>query len=114
MIRTGILIFALCSFGWLATAQAAPADKPDKTVQHVIGTVTAIDVKHIVVKTTKGPLVSLKLAKQVKFKNKQHPQSNNPPAVGDHVIIQATKDKKSLTADIIHYSPMGQASEPPQ
>lgn len=112
MRQTGIVIFALVFFGWLLTAQAAPS--ADKTTLHVIGIIAEIDDKHIVVKTPKGPLVSLKLTKRTQFKNKHNPQSNELPSVEDRVIIQATKDKKALTADVIHYSPMGQAPEPPQ
>jgi len=112
MKQTGLIIFALVLFGWLLTAQAAPPT--DKTTLHVVGIVAEIDTTHIVVKTPRGPLVSLQLAKQTQFKNKHNPQSNEPPSVEDRVIIQATKDKKTLTADVIHYSPMGQAPKPPQ
>lgn len=112
MKQTGIIIFALVLFGWLLTAQAAPP--ADKTTLHVLGIIEEIDTKHIVVKTPRGPLVSLKLTKQTQFKNKQDPQSNTLPSVEDRVIIQATKDKTTLTADIVHYSPMGQAPEPPE
>lgn len=103
MKRTGIMILGLIFFGWLLTAQAAPAEK---TILHVMGTVTEIDKKHMVVKTTKGQLVSLNLTKDVRFKNKHHPQSNEPPTVGDRVIIEATKQNKVVTANVVHYSPM--------
>lgn len=112
MRQTGLILFALVLFGWLLTAQAAPP--PDKTTLHVVGIIAEIDTKHIVVKTPRGPFVSLKLTKQTQFKNKHNPQSNEPPSVEDRVIIQATKDKKALTADVIHYSPMGQVPEPPE
>ena len=112
MRLTEIVIAALVLFGWLSATQAAP--QADKTTLHVVGIITEIDTKHIVVKTPKGSLVSLKLTNQTQFKNKHNPQSNAPPSVEDRVIIQATKDKKTLTADVVHYSPMGQAPEPPQ
>jgi len=109
----GIVIVAFVWFGWLSAAHAAP--QGDTTTLHVVGIIAEIDTKHIVVKTPKGPLVSLKLTNQTQFKNKHNPQSNTPPSVDDRVIIQATKDKKTVTADVIHYSPMGrQAQEPPQ
>jgi hypothetical protein len=73
---------------------------------HVLGIVSAIDVKHIEVKTTKGPTVSVLLTRQVKFKNKGNPKSNDPPVVGDRVIIEATKDDKTkkVSATVVHYS----------
>ncbi|MCP9438476.1 MAG: DUF5666 domain-containing protein [Nitrospira sp.] len=83
----------------------------DKTIQHVVGTVTAIDHKRLVVQTFKGSTVSIKLTKQVRFKNKTDPQSNRPPVVGDRVIVEAVRDKKTLTATIVHYSPMSQLQE---
>ena len=104
MRHTGIVIFGFILFGWLLTAQAAPP--AETTTLHVVGITAEIDSSHIVVKTSRGPLVSLKLTKQTQFKNKRDPQSNEPPSVEDRVIIQATKDKKALTADIVHYSPM--------
>lgn len=106
MTHIWIMVVGLVFFGGLLTAQAAPADK---TTQHVVGTITTIDKKHIVVKTPKGHLMAVKLTKQVRFKDKRNPQSNEPPAVGDHVIIEATKQDKALTATIVYYSPMKQA-----
>ena len=72
--------------------------------QHVLGTVTAIDEKHIEVKTLKGASVSVKLTKQVRFKDKSNPKSTEPSAVGDRVVIEATKENKVLTATEVHYS----------
>lgn len=72
--------------------------------QHVLGTVTAIDEKHIEVKTLKGASVSVKLTKQVRFKDKSNPNSTEPPSVGDRVVIEATKENKILTATEVYYS----------
>jgi len=72
--------------------------------QHVLGTVTAIDSTHIEVKTQKGKMVSVMLTKQTHFKEKGNPSSTEPPAIGDRVVIEATKDKKTLTATEVHYS----------
>jgi len=72
--------------------------------QHVLGTVTAIDGTHIEVKTQKGKMVSVMLTKQTHFKEKGNPSSTEPPAIGDRVVIEATKDKKTLTATEVHYS----------
>lgn len=72
--------------------------------QHVLGTVTAIDSTHIEVKTPKGKMVSVMLTKQTHFKAKGNPSSTEPPTVGDRVVIEATKEKKTLTATEVHYS----------
>lgn len=72
--------------------------------QHVLGTVTAIDGTHIEVKTPKGAMVSVQLTKQTHFKEKGNPSSAAPPAIGDRVVIEATKEKKALTATEVHYS----------
>ncbi len=79
---------------------------------HVLGTVTAIDAKHIEVKTAKGPIVSVLLNKQVRFRNKSNPKSTDSPTVGDRVIIEASKDDKTkkVTATVVHYSPGRTAS----
>lgn len=90
---------------WLSPMASA---KGPELLLHVLGTVTAIDAKHLEVKTAKGPVVSVLLNKQVQYKNKSNPKSSDPPAVGDRVIIEASKDDKNkkVTATIVHYSPM--------
>lgn len=82
---------------------------------HVLGIVTSIDEKHIDVKTAKGQVVSVLLTKQVKYKNKNNPKSLDPPAVGDRVIIEASRDEKNkkVTATVVHYSP-GSVPSPPR
>ena len=70
---------------------------------HVLGTVTAIDEKHIEVKTPQGAAVSVKLTKQARFKAKGNPESTEPPAVGNRVVIEATQEDKILTATEIQY-----------
>jgi len=83
------------------------ASAPVPELLHVLGIVTSIDEKHIDVKTAKGQVVSVLLTKQVKYKNKNNPKSLDPPAVGDRVIIEASKDEKhkKVTATVVHYSP---------
>ncbi|MCS6293994.1 MAG: hypothetical protein H8J66_13050 [Nitrospira sp.] len=82
--------------------------------QHVLGTVTAIDGAHIEVKTQQGKMVSVMLTKQTHFKAKGNPSSTEPPAVGDRVVIEATKDKKTLTATEVHYSAAKKLAASPQ
>jgi hypothetical protein len=74
------------------------------TGQHVLGTVVAIDEKHLEVKTQKGTTVEVQITKQTRFKEKDRPKSTNLPAVGDRVVIDAIKDEKALTATEVHFS----------
>ena len=78
------------------------------TEQHVLGTVTAIDAKHIEVKTPMGGTVGVQINKQTRFKEKSNPKGANVPVVGDRVIIKATKDDKKndkvLLATEINFS----------
>lgn len=93
-------------------APIASAKSPE--LLHVLGIVTVIDTKHLEVKTAKGPIVSVLLTKQVKYKNKSDPKSLDPPAVGDRVIIEASKDEKNkkVTATVVHYSPIRNTPPP--
>ncbi len=88
---------------------------PVPELLHVLGIVASIDEKHIDVKTAKGQVVSVLLSKQVKYKNKNNPKSLDPPAVGDRVIIEASRDEKNkkVTATVVHYSP-GSIPPPPR
>lgn len=74
------------------------------TGQHVLGTVTAIDAKHVEVKTPKGTVVDVQLNKQTRYKAKGKPRSAVPPTVGDRVVIEATKEDKGLLATEVHYA----------
>jgi hypothetical protein len=106
------MIIGIALLGFLLTATTVSAAT---TTLHVVGTVAAIDKKHIEVKTpNKTKTVSVKLTKHVRFKDKDRPQSNEPPSVGDHVIIEAKKEKKAIFATVVHYSAMrsGSATAP--
>ncbi len=106
LLRSCLILLVACVLPTIVMA----AD----TDLHVLGIVTAIDEKHIEVKTAKGPTVSVLLNKQVKFKNKNNPKSIDPPTVSDRVIIEATKDDKTkkVSATVVHYSSVKTASPP--
>lgn len=107
------MIFGMMFLGVLLLA--TPVSAADKGVQHVAGTVTAIDHKHIEVKIPNRTVpVSVKLTKHVQFKNKNNPASITPPGVGDRVIIEAMKDNKKLVAKIVYYSTIRQVPSAPQ
>lgn len=105
-VRSCLILLAACVLPTLVMAAG--------TEIHVLGIVAAIDEKHIDVKTAKGPTVSVLLNKQVKFKNKSNPKSNEAPIVGDRVIIEATKDDKTkkMSATVVHYSSVKTALSP--
>lgn len=84
------------------------------TDQHVLGTVTAIDATHVEVKTQKGKTVAVQVNKQTRFKEKGNPKGANMPVVGDRVVIEATKDDKTLLATEIHFSAATRVPAPVQ
>ena len=85
--------------------------------QHVLGTVMAIDAKHVEIKTSKGP-VDVQVNKKTRYTDESHSKGVNMPEVGDRVIIKATKgEKKSdpvLLATEIHFSAAKRAPVPMQ
>jgi hypothetical protein len=82
------------------------------TGQHVLGTVTAIDDKHLEIKTPKGAVVRVELNKSTRFKDKKDPKATQPPSVGDRVVVEATKENKILTATEVIYA-SAKAAAPP-
>ncbi len=84
------------------------------TGQHVLGTVTAIDATHVEVKTPKGRTVDVQVNKQTRFKEKGNPKGTNVPMVGDRVVIETTKDDKTLLATEIHFSAATRVPAPMQ
>ena len=87
MIYRSILACALCFIATTAFAHG--------TGQHVLGTVMAIDTKHIEVKSSKGQSVDVQIDKRTLYKDKNDPKRAGVPEVGDRVIIKATRgDKK--------------------
>ena len=83
------------------------------TGQHVLGTVVAIDSKHLEVKTQKGTTVEVLINKQTRFKEKGNPKGANLPSVGDRVVVEAIKDDKALTATEVHFSSLKKTAEEP-
>jgi len=82
--------------------------------QHVLGTVTVIDTSHVEVKTPKGKIVGVQINKHTRFREKGNPKGVNLPAVGDRVVIEATKDDNALIATEVHFSPARKPAAPPQ
>ena len=106
MIYRNILV---CLFSFMAATAFAHG-----TGQHVLGTVTAIDATHVEVKTPKGKTVEVQLNKQTRFKEKGNLKGTNLPAVGDRVVIEATKENKVLRAIEINFSSATRVPAPVQ
>jgi hypothetical protein len=75
---------------------------------HVLGAIMAIDGNHVEIKTTKGQSVNVQLSKQTRYRDESNPKGANRPAVGDRVVITATKGEKKgatlLVATEVHFS----------
>jgi hypothetical protein len=84
------------------------------TDQHVLGTIMAITATHVEVKTPKGQSVNVQVNKKTRYKDASNPKGANVPAVGDRVIIKATKDDKVLLATEIHFSAAKRVPAPMQ
>lgn len=100
-MRLRLIVTFLCLF--LSTASLAyGAD------QHVLGAIMAIDATHVEIKTTKGQSVNLRIDKNTRYKDQSNPKGATRPAVGDRVVIKATKSEKKgdtlLIATEIYFS----------
>jgi Domain of unknown function (DUF5666) len=96
IVRCSIIALALCCVSTVTLAHG--------TGQHVLGTVTAIDQKHLEIKTQKGTTVDVQINKQTRFKEKSNPKGTSLPAVGDRVVVEAIKDNNVLMATEVHFS----------
>ena len=108
MVRFIILVL---TFAWTL---ATPLIWAHGTDQHVLGTITLIDATHVEVKTPKGKTVEVQINKQTRFREKGNPKGVNLPAVGDRVVIEATKDNNVLIATEVHFSHAKKAAAPTQ
>ena len=102
MRRKIIASFALMLL--VAVIGVAHGDK-----KHVIGTVEKINSDSVVVKTNDGSSVTVKLVDSTVYVS--HAASQDKPAkvsdlaVGDRVVIHATPNGETLSADEVKFSP---------
>lgn len=100
-MRLRLIVTFLCLF--ISAASFAHAAD-----QHVLGAIMAIDATHVEIKTTKGQSVSLRIDKNTRYKDESRPKGGTRPAVGDRVVIKATKSEKKgdtlLIATEIYFS----------
>ena len=58
---------------------------------HVMGTVTAMETDHVIVKTTKGESLSLAFQPQTIFQHNGIHEKKARPQVGDRLVAEVTK-----------------------
>lgn len=101
MNKRAFILFGLV----LAVAIAAFAHGDKK---HILGTVEKLSGDLVVVKTSDGKSVEVKLAPSTVYVsragNQDKPAKLSDLAVGDRVVIHATANGESLTADEVKFS----------
>ena len=96
MRRRILVLFAL----FLATACIAPAHG---TKKHFVGTVEKINADSIVVKSTQGTSVEVKIVRTTGFLKSGQSAKLQDLTVGDRVVIHATPKGDTLEADEVKF-----------
>ncbi len=65
---------------------------------HTMGTVSAVDTKHVEVKTQDGKTVSIQLTPDTKYVKGKAPAKVSDVLVGTRVVVESKKDKDQLVA----------------
>jgi hypothetical protein len=103
------LIAVLAFAALLANAVIAHGDK-----KHVLGTLERINADSVVVKTKEGKSVEVKLAPSTTYVSSDGKTAKlSDLAVGERVVIHATPNGDTLSADEIKFSPAGSATPAP-
>jgi hypothetical protein len=96
-----VLLLAFAAL--LTNAVIAHGDK-----KHVMGTLEKVNADSVVVKTADGKSVEVKLASATMYVSRDGKSSKlSDLAVGQRVVIHATPEGDTLTADEIKFSPPG-------
>ncbi len=99
-------VWLLALAALLAGGAIAHGDK-----KHVLGTLEKINADSVVVKTADGKSVEVKLASATAYVSREGKASKlSDLAVGQRVVIHATPEGDTLTADEIRFSPAGAAA----
>jgi hypothetical protein len=99
-----VLLLAFAAL--LTNAVIAHGDK-----KHVMGTLEKINGDSVVVKTADGKSVEVKLASATMYVSRDGKSSKlSDLAIGQRVVIHATPEGETLTADEIKFSPPGAAT----
>jgi hypothetical protein len=99
-------VWLLAFAALLAGTAIAHGDK-----KHVMGTLEKINADSVVVKTADGKSVEVKLASTTMYVSREGKASKlSDLAVGQRVVIHATPEGNTLSADEIKFSPPGAAA----
>lgn len=77
-------------------------------VPHVMGTVVTLDAQRVEVKTKAGKTISVRLNSETKYRKGKARAAGADLWVGDRVVIEATGQEDTLTADEIRFSSPGE------
>lgn len=81
---------------------------------HIMGAVTAVDARHVEVKTKEGKTVSILLGKDTKYQKGNVAAAFSDIQVGQRVFVEATGKGDKMTASEIHLAaPVKQVKEQP-
>jgi preprotein translocase subunit YajC len=78
---------------------------------HIMGTVMAVDARHVEVKTKEGKTVSILLGKDTKYQKGDLAAAFSDIQVGQRVFVEATGKVDKMTASEIHLAPAKQVKE---
>ena len=79
-----------------------------ETCKHIMATVTQVSADSIIVKTTKGALVTVAVAADTQFMKDKTIVKIADVKVGNRVVIEAKKDSKDATKLVAHMVMIGQ------
>ena len=99
--RIGILLVFLVLF-------LHPLALAHEGMPHIMGTVTALDVQHMVVKTKQGKTISVRLNSEAKYRKGKATTTGADLQVGDRVVVDVTGEGETLTAGEIRFSSPGE------
>ncbi len=71
---------------------------------HVLGTVTEVNQERLVVQTKDRKTVTIHLSAKTQYKPVGKGTTGQSPAVGDRVVVEATKSNDALTATEVRFS----------
>lgn len=95
-----LAVMTIFSFHTLAFAHG---EKP-----HILGTVTTLDARHLVVQTREGKTISVLLTKGTKYRKGEAATTGADLKIGDRVVVDATGDGDMLTASEIRFASPGE------
>jgi len=79
---------------------------------HVMGTVSALDAEHVIIKSREGKTVSVRLTPGTKYQKGESRAAASDLTVGDRAVIDVSGTKASLTATEIRFAPPHRNGEP--